>query len=74
MKCSPTTVEITCRESPPSRGAWIEILEAMADYFHVTRSPPSRGAWIEMAMMLHCSCSMASPPSRGAWIEILKDF
>ena len=37
-------------QSPPSRGAWIEI--AITSYFkpiYVT-SPPSRGAWIEIAL------------------------
>ena len=35
------------QESPPSRGAWIEILLT----YHAMRgsmSPPSRGAWIEI--------------------------
>ena len=33
--------------SPPSRGAWIEILWQGQQYLY-DRSPPSRGAWIEI--------------------------
>ena len=56
--------------SPPSRGAWIEILylgEAKAGY---RRSPPSRGAWIEMNSRSRGLLLKSSPPSRGAWIEM----
>ena len=34
-------------QSPPSRGAWIEILTSTATGICVM-SPPSRGAWIEI--------------------------
>ena len=38
-------------ESPPSRGAWIEISKFSSK--HSTRtSPPSRGAWIEIGLRL----------------------
>ena len=33
--------------SPPSRGAWIEIV-CVTPPSHLFQSPPSRGAWIEM--------------------------
>ena len=33
--------------SPPSRGAWIEIIHGCKRLLHPT-SPPARGAWIEM--------------------------
>ena len=36
-------------KSPPSRGAWIEILSGLPEKWKWTKSPPSRGAWIEMA-------------------------
>ena len=35
------------KQSPPSRGAWIEI-EALNNNTVVMTSPPSRGAWIEI--------------------------
>ena len=35
------------RQSPPSRGAWIEIL-LLAALGILMPSPPSRGAWIEI--------------------------
>ena len=34
-------------KSPPSRGAWIEIIGSCFMCKHA-RSPPSRGAWIEI--------------------------
>ena len=34
-------------ESPPSRGAWIEMYR-LASALMLSESPPSRGAWIEM--------------------------
>ena len=36
-------------ESPPSRGAWIEISKGESQMLKVLMSPPSRGAWIEIA-------------------------
>ena len=35
-------------ESPPSRGAWIEMSMMICTISNFVRSPPSRGAWIEM--------------------------
>ena len=34
--------------SPPSRGAWIEIVYDTEQMARLIESPPSRGAWIEM--------------------------
>ena len=34
-------------KSPPSRGAWIEMLNLLFEY-DALKSPPSRGAWIEI--------------------------
>ena len=56
-------------KSPPSRGAWIEILILSTIKFS-EKSPPSRGAWIEIYDMPLLNGSLVSPPSRGAWIEI----
>ena len=56
--------------SPPSRGAWIEIVYDTEQMARLIESPPSRGAWIEI---LTQPCPMLpglSPPSRGAWIEM----
>ena len=61
---------ITGNASPPSRGAWIEIILWPFVGYH-RRSPPSRGAWIEINRLLPLFWVMWSPPSRGAWIEIL---
>ena len=35
-------------ESPPSRGAWIEIVIFQTNHTNMPKSPPSRGAWIEI--------------------------
>ena len=56
--------------SPPSRGAWIEIVAAKYGV-NKPESPPSRGAWIEIVTDPVSGGTYAgSPPSRGAWIEI----
>ena len=34
--------------SPPSRGAWIEMVGGSVDAGSYKQSPPSRGAWIEI--------------------------
>ena len=49
MKFPPQTAELLVLLSPPSRGAWIEILcSAMRTLCF--ESPPSRGAWIEITL------------------------
>ena len=47
MKLSVSACAIMVRRSPPSRGAWIEIIGAIREGEDIT-SPPSRGAWIEI--------------------------
>ena len=56
--------------SPPSRGAWIEIIRTGCQSPQFWMSPPSRGAWIEIEALNNNTVVMTSPPSRGAWIEI----
>ena len=61
-----------CRpcQSPPSRGAWIEIcMKSVTE--NVMLSPPSRGAWIEISQTETRAQAAPSPPSRGAWIEMI---
>ena len=59
--------------SPPSRGAWIEILGPVTIIFTFPLSPPSRGAWIEIGWITGTVSGLGeSPPSRGAWIEIIR--
>ena len=57
-------------QSPPVRGAWIEIAEMMHKEAALM-SPPVRGAWIEIIRRTRRSygCPL-SPPVRGAWIEM----
>ena len=60
-------------QSPPTRGAWIE----MAEHWllrPIHRSPPTRGAWIEIYMNCCMYFLSTSPPTRGAWIEIKGPF
>ena len=57
-------------ESPPSRGAWIE----MAGFGRVTvntMSPPSRGAWIEITKGLGSRTGeyMGRPPRGGRGLK-----
>ena len=57
-------------ESPPSRGAWIEIEDT---YFEVTETwgrPPRGGRGLKSLRGRRKAPSPMSPPSRGAWIEI----
>ena len=68
MRISGLTLRRT--RSPPSRGAWIEILIVVQIPGPGPSSPPSRGAWIEMRGPETRTSTAASPPSRGAWIEI----
>ena len=59
-------------ESPPSRGAWIEI-GSKSNRGMEQESPPSRGAWIEILLQVMLQASLTeSPPSRGAWIEMTR--
>ena len=47
MKSDGKVVNASFGQSPPSRGAWIEIVESGL-YASGDWSPPSRGAWIEI--------------------------
>ena len=69
FRLRPSTVSTT--KSPPSRGAWIEIVFQLAKA-STEQSPPSRGAWIEIRCHRDGPLDHQSPPSRGAWIEILR--
>ena len=70
MKCHRKVGSPIIGQSPPSRGAWIEIAVIRIG-IHDLASPPSRGAWIEINMSLAAyTKKFKSPPSRGAWIEI----
>ena len=51
-------------QSPPSRGAWIEISFVIAPTTAAS-SPPSRGAWIEIRRMTLYRCSCAVAPLAG---------
>ena len=44
--------------SPPSRGAWIEIILLCGTGYAAVWSPPSRGAWIEI---IRLTCLINSP-------------
>ena len=48
MKFQITDRSARCVQSPPSRGAWIEIILMMLRSCPILTSPPSRGAWIEI--------------------------
>ena len=60
------------RASPPSRGAWIEIVQSTSPTYLTLSSPPSRGAWIEIVVYQLLKEAFRSPPSRGAWIEMVR--
>ena len=47
MKCKDLRRRMNAEQSPPSRGAWIEM--SLSPYLAAALpSPPSRGAWIEI--------------------------
>ena len=48
MKCINMMAELRGDTSPPSRGAWIEMLIVAGLMISAGVSPPSRGAWIEI--------------------------
>ena len=70
MKCINMMAELRGDTSPPSRGAWIEMLIVAGLMISAGVSPPSRGAWIEIRNSRFFVSLKKSPPSRGAWIEI----
>ena len=51
-------------ESPPARGAWIEILLGWLAHIK-TASPPARGAWIEIAPLNNVNAGANVAPRTG---------
>ena len=51
MKLYGGSVIIKSTESPPARGAWIEICNPLS-LLYLLLSPPARGAWIEIKTYL----------------------
>ena len=70
MKSGQAVITPTTPGSPPSRGAWIEMVNDVLRAAGLP-SPPSRGAWIEIPFLRAPKGEIPSPPSRGAWIEII---
>ena len=60
----PVTIIFTFPLSPPSRGAWIEILLRLWTLTS-DASPPSRGAWIEIALVYDGDIAAAVAPLAG---------
>ena len=59
--------------SPPSRGAWIEILYALR-ILSRTGSPPSRGAWIEIDLWLRPNLGgYGRPPHGGRGLKFITE-
>ena len=61
---SQSTADTMTEESPPSRGAWIEILRIKRLHLNA-KSPPSRGAWIEIFLSVLFLLSRPRRPPRG---------
>ena len=58
--------------SPPSRGAWIEIVRHLILIKNYVSRPPRGGRGLKlMVLLVLCHLLVLSPPSRGAWIEIV---
>ena len=56
---------VCCFWSPPSRGAWIEMLGRSFSSRRMLWSPPSRGAWIEMSESSSASGTVGVAPLAG---------
>ena len=53
LKCKrPKLYDVTRQPSPPSRAAWIEIVETTQKTMPLA-SPPSRAAWIEIYVIFN---------------------
>ena len=67
-------------QSPPSRGAWIEILMVNEWTDQNVMSPPSRGAWIEIfPFVSQKTISRGRPPRGGRGLKfrlliLIKNF
>ena len=57
-------------ESPPSRGAWIEINRILRPCARKSCRPPRGGRGLKCICITSSQKITQSPPSRGAWIEI----
>ena len=56
-------------ESPPARGAWIEIFTLIIIRLYVL-SPPARGAWIEMYFQVITKLvTLCRPPHGGRGLK-----
>ena len=65
MKCRREAGRAVEDQSPPSRGAWIEIGRLRQQESQVV-SPPSRGAWIEISSHnAHLLYVSVAPPLAG---------
>ena len=64
MKCHGDWSALVKVKSPPSRGAWIEIIIFDGATLHV-QSPPSRGAWIEIVPPAARKTMPSRRPPRG---------
>ena len=65
MKFASPVCTAGCYESPPARGAWIEIA-VVAFSYAMSLSPPARGAWIEIgAIILYSSSRYVAPRTGG---------
>ena len=66
MKCRVDGGRDGCADaSPPSRGAWIEILKCFDAKEPSNSSPPSRGAWIEIHWSTGFRITSCRRPPRG---------
>ena len=57
-------------QSPPSRGAWIEIGKHGIKAIKAAGRPPRGGRGLKYLRRDLAVSVIQSPPSRGAWIEI----
>ena len=60
--------------SPPSRGAWIEIVIVSGVEWMQSSRPPRGGRGLKLYPRVSTEEQAKSPPSRGAWIEIMEVF
>ena len=58
--------------SPPTRGAWIEIVPPRQGPNVLHRRPPHGGRGLKWHPLTPSLWPPPSPPTRGAWIEILR--
>ena len=58
-------ITVSTNESPPSRGAWIEITMWSTSRSGLLTSPPSRGAWIEIRLTGQGLTKLRRRPPRG---------